>query len=147
MKSIFNAEAYQEILNRIETLSASSPRQWGKMSVAQMLCHCKMPVQLLLERIPAKGKRNWFFIFFFKRSLYNDRQWRKNVPTSKAFIVNREKNVGDEKKELLMLLNDLYMYRNRREWPKHPMLGKFTPEQYGKSVYKHLDHHLRQFNA
>lgn len=29
----------------------------------------------------------------------------------------------------------------------HPMFGSFTSEQWGKSIYKHIDHHLKQFNV
>ncbi len=29
----------------------------------------------------------------------------------------------------------------------HPLFGKLTPEQWGKSIYKHLDHHLQQFDV
>eukprot|EP01034_Spumella_vulgaris_P011942 gene11942-15193_t len=29
----------------------------------------------------------------------------------------------------------------------HPFFGKFTPEQWGKGLYKHLDHHLQQFGV
>lgn len=31
--------------------------------------------------------------------------------------------------------------------PSTSFFGKFTPEQWGKGIYKHLDHHLRQFGA
>lgn len=29
----------------------------------------------------------------------------------------------------------------------HAFFGKLTPEQWGELMYKHLDHHLRQFDA
>ena len=29
----------------------------------------------------------------------------------------------------------------------HPFFGKLTPEQWGKGIYKHLDHHLKQFDV
>jgi len=29
----------------------------------------------------------------------------------------------------------------------HPFFGKMTKEQIGYFVYKHTDHHLRQFNS
>jgi len=29
----------------------------------------------------------------------------------------------------------------------HPFFGKLTKEQAGYMAYKHIDHHLRQFNA
>ena len=29
----------------------------------------------------------------------------------------------------------------------HPYFGKFSADQWGKSAYKHLDHHLTQFGV
>lgn len=29
----------------------------------------------------------------------------------------------------------------------HPFFGKLTSEQWGKGIYKHLDHHLKQFGV
>ncbi|MBB6632612.1 DUF1569 domain-containing protein [Cohnella thailandensis] len=29
----------------------------------------------------------------------------------------------------------------------HPFFGKFSPEEWRKGIYKHLDHHLRQFGV
>ncbi|RYG41811.1 MAG: DUF1569 domain-containing protein, partial [Chitinophagaceae bacterium] len=29
----------------------------------------------------------------------------------------------------------------------HPVFGHFTPQQWGQSMFKHLDHHLRQFGS
>ena len=37
--------------------------------------------------------------------------------------------------------------KDKKEWDPHPVFGSFTPEQWGQMQYKHLDHHLRQFNV
>lgn len=29
----------------------------------------------------------------------------------------------------------------------HAFFGKLTPEQWGRGLYKHLDHHLKQFGV
>ena len=39
MKSFRQPECVSEIRQRIQTLSAESPRQWGRMTVNQMVCH------------------------------------------------------------------------------------------------------------
>ena len=41
MKNLFDKDAYTEIINRINSLTSQTQRQWGKMNVAQMLAHCK----------------------------------------------------------------------------------------------------------
>jgi hypothetical protein len=52
----------------------------------------------------------------------------------------------EEKEALLAMVNEFSSQKERTEWPEHPIFGPFTPEQWGKLQYKHLDHHLQQFN-
>ncbi len=53
----------------------------GKMTVGQMVWHCQYPLKLAIEN-KENSKGNWFIKTFFKKSLYNDKPWRKNLPTA-----------------------------------------------------------------
>ena len=150
MKSLFNTEAHEEILSRIDKLSDSSEGQWGKMKVAQMLHHCQYPIKICLGRYNHNNKPNLMLKLMgklFNKSLYNDKPWRQNLPTAKALKVVEDKNFVDEKEVLIGLINDFYKEKNRKSWDPHPAFGSFTHEQWGQMQYKHLDHHLRQFNV
>lgn len=150
MKSLFNSEAHEEILARINQLSESSERQWGKMEVGQMLHHCQFPLKISLGRYNPNNKPNFMLKLigkFFKKSLYNDKPWRKGLPTAKGLKVVVDKNLDEEKKVLIDLINDFHQEKNKKEWDPHPVFGTFTPEQWGQMQYKHLDHHLRQFGV
>ena len=63
-----------------------------------------------------------------------------------AFREAEPRNFTDEKANLEALLNEFDSHRDRNEWRDHPTFGTFSKEQWGKMQYKHLDHHLRQFN-
>jgi hypothetical protein len=39
MKTLANAEEKQEIVRRLGTITPASQRRWGKMTVAEMVCH------------------------------------------------------------------------------------------------------------
>lgn len=149
MKSLFDNQAYDEILARINQLSKSSERQWGKMEVGQMLHHCQFPLKISLGRY-SMGKPSPLLKFmgkFFKKSLYNDKPWRQGLPTARGLKVVDDKDFNEEKKALLGLINDFHKEKDKKEWDPHPAFGTFTPEQWGQMQYKHLDHHLRQFNV
>jgi len=79
--------------------------------------------------------------------MYNDRLFKKNMPTPRPFRIEEDKNFEKEKYQLIAVLNEVYGQRDRKNWLKHPMFGEFTTEQTGKMMYKHLDHHLRQFDV
>ena len=70
----------------------------------------------------------------------------KNIPTSAQFKVKEiAGNIENEKENWISLLNEYENYSN----PDfiHDFFGKMTKEQVGYLVYKHTDHHLRQFGA
>ena len=146
MKSLFDEVTLKETLARIDTINEESQRQWGKMTAGQMLWHCQFPVKIGIEN-EAKGNGNVFVRLFFKKSMYNDKPWRKNLPTSPALKAKEEKDVFTEKAKLKQLVNDFYECRSRTKWNPHPLFGKLTHEQWGKMQYKHLNHHLTQFGV
>lgn len=147
MKSLFDENAKKEIEGRIHQLTSSSTPVWGKMNVSQMFHHCQFPLKVALQKEHPSLKPNLFAKLFFKKALYNDKPWKKNLPTHPKLKVVEQKEFDDEKKALLSLVVEFWDQRDKKEWNPHPMFGKFTPEQWGKMQYKHLDHHLQQFNV
>ncbi len=147
MKSIFDETVYQEILSRIDNLQETTEGQWGKMTVAQMLWHCQFPLRIAIENKKPKGSGNIFAKLFFKKALYNDRPWRKNLPTAPALKAKETKNFASEKHMLKKLVTDCHNVRHRETWNAHPLFGAFTPQQWGQVQFKHLDHHLTQFGV
>ncbi len=147
MKSIFDEKTYQEVLQRLEKLSPKTQNKWGKMTVGQMVWHCQIPVKVAIKNKETKVGGNPLVRWFFKKSLYNDKPWRKNLPTIPIAKAKEEKDFESEYKTLVKLLQELYKVKDRKDWNPHPLFGYFTPEQWGQMEYKHLDHHLRQFGV
>ncbi|QIE59246.1 DUF1569 domain-containing protein [Rasiella rasia] len=147
MKSLFNTEAFHEINSRLQNLTEDSQKHWGKMTAGQMLNHCRGPLNIVLEKNTYGLKPNWFAKTFFKGSMYNDKPWRKNMPTLKQFRQTEARDFKEEKKALQAMLEEFDTQRSREEWPDHPAFGAMTKEQWGKMQYKHLDHHFRQFGV
>ncbi|MCD2260489.1 DUF1569 domain-containing protein [Psychroserpens luteolus] len=147
MKSIFTTEAHTEILNRIEQLDGQSQAKWGKMNAGQMAWHCQGPLNIILEKNDYGMKPSWFAKLFFKKSLYNDKPWRKGLPTAKFLKTKEDKDFNAEKATLVELINELHNQRDKSEWNPHPAFGHFTADQWGQMQYKHLDHHLKQFGV
>ena len=149
MKSLFDKSTYEEVITRINNLSPASLHQWGKMDVSQMLAHCKEAFKVPLSetkmpRIFVGRMLGWVI----KSKLYSDAPWKKNLPTAPNFLIKDQRQFDLEKNELSDLITKFYTagHGNVGKFP-HPFFGKFTQEQWGKSMYKHLDHHLTQFGA
>jgi len=149
MPSLFEPKTTQQIIARIETLSPESKAQWGKMNVAQMLTHCNRAM------LTATGETVLPRIFvgrllspFFKKFFYNDQPFAKNTPTDTTFIVKDERNFQEEKAKLVDIVQR-FSANGEAKCTTHPhaFFGRLTAAQWSIGMYKHLDHHLRQFNA
>ena len=149
MQNLFDKPVYNEIVERMKKLSPDATAQWGKMNVAQMLAHCKeaFKVPLSEKKIP-RAFIGLLMGWMIKSKLYNDDPWKKNLPTAPNFIIKDERSFETEKNSLMDLVNKFHTAGpgGISKYP-HPFFGKFTPEQWGMSMYKHLDHHLRQFGV
>jgi hypothetical protein len=147
MKSLFETVARNEILDRLSKLEEGMTPNWGKMSVGQMAWHCQVPLKAGVENKPPKKKPNPLIAMLFKKSMYNDKPWRKNLPTSPVAKAQDPKELGAELPELRKLVEEFHALRDRKQWNPHPIFGVLTPEQWGQMQYKHLDHHLTQFGV
>ena len=147
MKSLFDKAAYQEITSRLDRLTPSSQAQWGKMNVAQMLAHCAVPIghQLGRHQVPKEG--NFLVRLLFKSLLYNDKPFRRSLPTAKSFVIVDSREFQQEHDRLKSMVVEAHKLGLGHDWPEHPSFGKFTPQQAGQAMYKHLDHHLHQFGV
>lgn len=147
MKSLFDLETYSEIRDRINQLSENSEKTWGKMSVGQMLHHCQGPLNIMLGKGDYGLRPSVLGQLFYKRTLYNDIPFLKNLPTAKFLKEKEPRDFNDEMKNMIALLVEFECQRNRVEWRYHPAFGYFTKQQWGQLQFKHLDHHLRQFGV
>ncbi|MFZ1527661.1 MAG: DUF1569 domain-containing protein [Ferruginibacter sp.] len=149
MDNLYDQHTYYTVIDRINKLSSSSQRQWGKMDIAQMLAHCKVAFGVPLSEKPMpRNFLGYLFGWAIKAKLYNDEPWKKNLPTAPQFRITDTREFEKEKQELTGLISKFYTLGPAKTglYP-HPMFGKFTSVQWGQAMYKHLDHHLQQFGV
>ena len=80
-----------------------------------------------------------------KNLLSEDKPFPKSAPTSDAFKVKEESgDIESEKKKWIALVE---AYENYPDSYVHWFFGRMSKEQLGQFVYKHNDHHLRQFGV
>ncbi len=145
MKSLFEKSAVDEVLERAEKITPQTQRQWGKMNVDQMLAHCSAGLDMASGRVtPSRGFMARLMGGFFKDLYSNDKPFEKNSPTSLTIGTNLD--FAKEKqhlKETVVRFSQSGLSGVTSQ--PHPFFGKLTPEAWGKGMYKHIDHHLKQF--
>jgi hypothetical protein len=150
MKNLFEAARVEEVKERILRLSPDSERLWGKMSAAQAVAHCSAGLELVLgDRLPPQMLLGRIIGRVLKpKVLGNDEPMRRNSPTVKGLVVQDERDLGKERERLCGLI-DRFAAGGPAGCTKHPhsFFGRLTPEEWAILMYKHLDHHLRQFGV
>lgn len=149
MENIYNQLHTAEILNRIESLSPNSKPQWGTMNVAQMLAHCSAFQDIAMgNSFPPRDWLGRLIGRFLKPMLYNDKPTPHNLSTISTIRILDDKDFETEKEKLKQKILTYQSNGPDKCSPHpHPFFGEFTNEQWGKGIYKHLDHHLRQFGV
>lgn len=147
MRTVLDKSTRDELINRVRSLDEKNKAQWGRMNVSQMLKHCTLADELFLGKLTVKRVFLGRLIgrMALKRMLRDERPMAHNAPTNAAFRVKGDYDVPAEKAKWISLIEEYGRFSNDNF--EHWFFGKMTKEQVGYFVFKHDDHHLRQFNC
>lgn len=150
MKNFFEVSNRRGLLDRLDGLRPDAAHLWGKMDVAQMCAHCAIALEVAAGDVP----KTQAFIgkvlapFVKKKFLHGTEPLSKNSPTDPTFVVSDSRDFAREKARLVEIAKRFgeagAAAADRR---MHSFFGRLTGEEWGVLMYKHLDHHLRQFGA
>ena len=150
MKTIFDKAIRDAVIVRINSLNENSTANWVKMNFYQMLKHCTLYDEWMLGKNKPVYKQVFMGRLFGKTALKDfvrdDNPLKRNMGTlSNLKVVQTNGNVVSEKLKWIELVKEFKNYSNPNFI--HSFFGKMTKEQIGYLVYKHTDHHLRQFGG
>jgi hypothetical protein len=150
MKSLFEFSTQVEITDRIQKITPEASALWGKMNVAQMLAHAANGLEMAMGIIHPKRIFIGRIIGPMLRKKYSDEKpFDHSSPTSNELItIGQTKDFSIEKHRLLELVKKFSTGGEpiATQHP-HPFFGSLTPREWGIGMYKHIDHHLRQFGG
>lgn len=140
-------DGHQSILQRVQSLGASATPQWGKLTLAQMLAHCHKPLQVATGKLELKrglmGKLlgGWAK----KKFVVSDAPFGRNGPTDPKFLDASAVDVEAERATLIDLIQEYV--KGGPKCSVHPFFGPMDERDWDRLMWKHLDHHLRQFGV
>lgn len=149
MKNILNETDYTEIRNRIQALSTASARRWGKMDLQQMLAHCTTQLKIAVGEVSSITQGPSFMRSRLgKWMLFSAVPWPRGsqTPTEmNAELANFSlTDIETEKRRLLAYIEKA---KGQEQLKPHPFFGKLNRGEWARLIYKHLDHHLKQFSS
>lgn len=149
MHTLFQASGKANLMDRIDKLSSFSQRQWGTMTVEEMLWHLRCQLELALgireQRTQVKSVLRlpllrWLALYVFP--------WPKGSPTAPEMHVRKSNPaVATFQQEKDLLLQRLKEVEEATSLGPHPLFGAMSKQLWGRLIWKHIDHHLRQFGV
>jgi hypothetical protein len=149
MKTLFDRPTVVEIKQRLSALHPGSERIFGKMDVAQALAHCSAGMEMALgDTLPPRVLIGRLIGPLFRSAYSNEKPMQPGSPTHPSLIVRDQRDFARERERLGGLV-DRFSVAGPGGCTSHPhpFFGKLTPAEWGTGMYKHLDHHLRQFGV
>lgn len=149
MPTLFDDADRAALTARLQSLQPGATRQWGKMNAAQMLCHCAHALEVATgDRVLKQALIGKLLSPFVRKSILGDKPFSKSSPTDPTFVVSDERDFAAEKTRLLGLM-ERFAQRGVEAagTAMHSFFGKLSGDEWGRLMYKHVDHHLRQFSS
>ena len=148
MHNLFEAATAADIISRLQRIEPGTPARWGKMNAAQMMAHCQEPFRVYFGELKLKrGFISYIFGRIAKKKLSADKPWPQNLPTAKEFVVSDDRNLEEERRKLISMINRFSREGYEVTEMEHPFFGKMSSQEWGLLGYKHTDHHLQQFGV
>ena len=141
-----------EYVPLLKGLSADAIGKWGKMNAQQMTEHVsgffkvsteklRFPLITLVEHLPK-----------FKEFLFSDKEFRENTKAPGNVVPEEPVPIrkGSMQEALAELQNEInaftdFFKNNPGRKTIHPVFGELNFEEWILLHYKHVTHHLRQF--
>jgi len=155
--SLSNSAIKEQIVERLRKIQPDSSRQWGRMTVNQMICHLCDSFRVTMGIKPWKTSRISITPIPLPRrfvkwlALDLSIPWARGVKTRPEVDAERggttPTELDQDKAELCALLDRFTRQPRDFEWQPHPMFGAMSDADWMRWGYLHMDHHLRQFGA
>ena len=141
-----------EIVARLNRVRPDSPRQWGKMTPHQMLCHLSDSYLIAMGEREAERRDNFLFRTVVKWiALESPLPWAKGFKTGPS----ADQEIGgtkpvkfeQDRQRLLEIMRRFTAAQRDFQFAPHPVFGVMNEAEWGRWGYLHADHHFRQFGV
>jgi hypothetical protein len=147
MKSIFNPRDHLALHERVQALRTDTIPLWGKMSAAQMVAHLSDSIRMASGELEVAPKKVPFRYSPLKEFVLYVLPMPRGLPTAPELIARKAGDWTTEVADLRAQLNGVVERGAEALAPRHPAFGKLSAKQWGVLIYRHMDHHLRQFGV
>ena len=147
MKSIWQDQSRCELNDRVGRLAWDRRAQWGKFTAPKMVCHLAESLKMAMGDLNVAPKSSPIRYPPLKQLIVYLAPFPKGVPTAPELLARDPREWANDVADVQSLLARAGSARTTDSWPEHPVFGKLSTRAWGVLIYRHMDHHLRQFGA
>jgi hypothetical protein len=147
-RTIFNSAHCDELLERLDRLRPEAKAQWGKLTAPRMICHLADSLRVAGGEVAAEFKPGplanpivrWLLAYVIPFP-------KEKAQTAPEMLLTQPAEWQADLSTLREQLRAAARRGPRGRWARHPAFGDVPGNLYGVFIYKHFDHHLRQFGV
>lgn len=141
-----------ELIKRLKKLPSTAVGKWGKMNGQQMVEHLSLIFSASSDKIKATLATPEEYLPKAKEFLWSDKEFKENTKAPSTLIPDEPQAFKHATMPLALqaLQDELdYFFKYFDEHPgiktMHPAFGELNFEEWIQGHYKHVMHHLKQF--
>lgn len=142
--TIHDDVARAALLRRLDALRPELTPRWGRMSAPQMVTHLieayRMPSgELQMKRVamPLRPLLRWLMLYLLP--------FPKGAPTARELLARVPDSWEADVATLRAAIAAATKPPSGARVGEHPLFGRMSVRDWGVLLYKHTDHHFRQF--
>ena len=148
MATFWDPAARDELCRRVEQLTPEATARWGKFTVAGMLAHLNDALRMTSGELRIPPRRMVLRYWPVKQLVIYVLPFPKGAPTAPQLLTRGDKALLATEQAAFRPLADAVAAKPATDtWPEHPAFGALTHKARGVLVWRHADHHLRQFGV
>ena len=148
MPTIFDAADRAAILSRLDGVTPGARPAWGRMDAGQMVAHLNESLRMAVGELACALRGGPLSFPPLRWLIINVLPFPKGVPTAPELLAGTPSPALDEDLQRLReRIERVAAQGPQRRFPRHPAFGFMPGRQWGVLIYRHVDHHLRQFGA
>ena len=147
MKTMWNERDRRALAQRVAALRPEAAAQWGRMDAPQMVAHVTDCFRMAFGEFVCTPKHFPIRYPPLKQLVIYLFPFPKSAPTAAELVGRVPESWTGEVAALSALIDRFGREPRDRAWPDHPAFGTMNARSWGVLMYRHTDHHLRQFGV
>lgn len=147
MNSVWNDGARRDLRARLARLTPATPARWGTFDAPRAVAHLVEAARMAHGDVQIPSVKLPLRFYPIKKLVLYVLPFPKGAPTAPELLTRVPGTWAGDVAALDALIERWGTRTPDEAMPDHPAFGRLTYQDWGVLVYRHTDHHLRQFGV